>query len=100
MIKPIMRVGDPFSGICTAHSHPTDFTGVFTQDHGIGTASGRAIVRIGDTAPTSCGHTIQVTTGGNTIVSGIRIHREGDTGIVIQGGSYTAGTGDPLCQCD
>ena len=92
----VCRTGDTFSGTCTAtsHSHPTPFTGIWGPYPSVVTADGISIVRVGDTAPTSCGHTAQAAAGSiSTIGDGLAIHRVGDAIIVLEGGSGTSTSG-------
>lgn len=92
----VCRTGDSFAGTCLSpsHSNPTPFTGVWGIGSGILTADGFSIVRVGDTSPTSCGHTAQASSGSiNTIGGGIALHRQGDAIIVIEGGTGTSISG-------
>jgi hypothetical protein len=92
----VCRTGDSFSGTCNAHSNPTAFTGVWGASFiSLLTVGGLSVIRVGDQAPTSCGHTAQASTGSTSII-GVPIHRVGDAILVIQGGSGTSITGSSV----
>lgn len=102
-LRAIMRVGDIVEGTCYAHDSPRPFTGVFTNGSGIGTADGLAIIRVGDTGDTDCGHHFRAVTGAsNSTCDGIPIHRVGDTGVVIEDerGTFTSIQGSPVGSCE
>jgi uncharacterized Zn-binding protein involved in type VI secretion len=96
--KPVVLVGQVIHGTCSVHGAITlSFTvGSPTTD-----VNGSAVVRIGDTGTCSCGHTCKAVTGStNVFADGIGVHRQDDTGNVLNGvtvvGTYTADTGSPI----
>lgn len=89
----ICTVGSSFSGICYNHPSATAFTGNWTTSGSTTTINGLGVIRIGDQAPTSCGHTAQASVGSAYSKSGgIALHRSGDAITIIQtaGGSGTS----------
>jgi uncharacterized Zn-binding protein involved in type VI secretion len=89
-MKRICRIGDPAAGTCTAHHSPVGWTGTIATGSSTVTADGLGVARVGDTGPTSCGHTFQIVAGSSVATAGgIAIAREGDAVIVIEGGSGT-----------
>lgn len=88
----ICRTGDTFSGTCYNHSPYQAFIGTWTAGSTMYTAEGLEIIRVGDTAHASCGHTARATAGSTaTVVGGIAVHRVGDA-IDILEGSHGIGT--------
>jgi uncharacterized Zn-binding protein involved in type VI secretion len=95
-LQPVARVGDTAEGICYAHGSPVHWTGQFNIGSGGFTVDGNNAVVIGDTGPTSCGHTFKCITGSPIFTGlGIPVGRVTDLVIVIQGGNGTIITGSP-----
>jgi uncharacterized Zn-binding protein involved in type VI secretion len=93
----VCRTGDSFAGTCYAHTNPTPFTGTWVLGSPILTANGLSIIRVGDTAPTSCGHTARAIAGSiHTVGGGLALHRQGDAIDVIQGGTGTSTSGSSV----
>lgn len=102
--RKITRVGDTGEGYCSAPSHEPNkhFTTTFRTGFAKMTVNGRQVCVIGTIGDTTCGHTTRATTGsGKSSLGGIRLHRVGDTGIVVEdpGSTYTAITGSPNFDC-
>jgi hypothetical protein len=96
MAAGVCRTGDSFAGTCNAHPSPTAFTGVWGSSFILFlTGEGLSIIRVGDQAPTSCGHTAQAA-GGSTYIAGTQLHRVGDAIIVIQGGTGASTSGSSI----
>jgi len=86
----IVRMSDTVNGTCNAHVPPRSFIGTFNSGSPTVTCHGLKVVRIGDTGTTDCGHNIKAMTGSSVVkADDIGVHRVGDTGIVIEGGTYT-----------
>lgn len=93
----VCRVGDSFSGTCNNHSSATHFTGTWSGMSHLATADGQSVVLVGDVSPASCGHTAKAVGGASvTSVSGIAVHRSGDSITIVEGshgsGSSTSGS--------
>lgn len=93
----VARIGDQGYGTCHNHDHPVDCTITFTSGDSYVTADGIPVCVVGSVGTTSCGHTIIATTGSSICVGtgGKGIHRVGDTGEVVGGGTYTVTSGSP-----
>lgn len=96
--RRVTRLGDSAAGTCWAPNHdsPVSWTGVFTTCSGNLKADGIGLVRVGDTGPTSCGHTFRAISGSSVIldrVSGKALVREGDAVEVIEGGNGVVTSG-------
>lgn len=87
----ICRNGDSFSGTCAAHGVPTAFTGTWAISRPTLHSDGLDVVIVGDTSPTSCGHTAMATMG--SVVVTPSVHRVGDAITVLEGGSGQSTTG-------
>ena len=95
--KGIARVGDSCSGTCTAHRRTTAWTGpLLTSSVGF-TVDGIGACGVGDTGNTSCGHHFRVTSGSSVLTgNGIIVARQGDSVIVIEGGSGVVDVGSSV----
>ncbi len=61
---------------------------------------GRQLMCVGSKGVTDCGHNTVATTGSEFVtVRGLGVHRVGDAGVIVEGGSYTATTGMPGTNC-
>lgn len=102
--QAVCRYGDITTGICNGPGHPPgfNFTATWaTCSPDVSVDGGLGIVRVGDTGPTNCGHTIQATVGSSLgKVNGLAIQRVGDPVIVIQSGSGISQTGSPTFSCN
>lgn len=93
-MKKVSRITDTASGTCNAHDSPVGWTGAFTTGSTLVKVDGLGVARVGDTGPTSCGHTFRAITGSAVVTAdGIPVCREGDAVEVIQGGSGTITSG-------
>lgn len=103
-LKHVTRLGDSAAGICHAHTGgDVAWTGVFTTCSGVLKADGLGLVRVGDTGPTSCGHTFRAISGSSVIVdrlSGKALVREGDPVEVIEGGSGVVTSGSSIVRSE
>lgn len=81
----VCRVGDTVLGLCRAHGSPTVFGGTWTSGSPRVTADGFPVIRVGDTCPSSCGHTV-IAIAGSSIVkdNGVAIVRKGDAVSIVQ----------------
>lgn len=86
-LKGVAHVGSGATGFCHAHRRTVSWTGYFSVGTGGFTINGMDAVAVGDTGPTSCGHTFKVVGGSAVLTGGGKIiAREDDPVIVIEGG--------------
>jgi hypothetical protein len=88
-MQGVCRVGDSITGVCQANvpGHPRPFTGIWTNSSSTVTCNNIAIIRVGDTGITDCGHHIVASSGSGTInADSLTIHRVGDSVIINEGG--------------
>lgn len=87
----VARVGDTGHSTvnCSLHSpNPLPFTYTWTTGSTTVDILGVFIIRVGDTTPSSCGHTVVATTGaGSSGDNGHAIHRVGDQVAILEGGT-------------
>lgn len=95
MGQQVARIGDQGQGICYAHSSPRPFTTTFVSGDETVNLNEKQMCTIGTLGVTSCGHRTMATTGSSTVfgTDGKAVHRVGDTGIVIEGGTYVVVSG-------
>jgi uncharacterized Zn-binding protein involved in type VI secretion len=90
----LVQIGDLAQGICNAHPAPVHFTASFATGSETVSCDGIGLVRVGDTGPTDCGHTIIAIAGSEIIkADGIELVRVGDPVAVVEGGDGVIITG-------
>ena len=103
MTNPVARVGDVVTGYCDGPGHVRGrpFVGVWPTGSGTVVANGVAVIRVGDTGVTDCGHTFIAQTGSDiTTDTGIPIHRVGDVVATEGGGVGVTVTGSDTVTSD
>jgi uncharacterized Zn-binding protein involved in type VI secretion len=86
----VARVGDTVAGVCPQHLAPIAYTGVWASGSGTAKADGKAVIRLGDTGPASCGHTFHAIAASSVVSNaGVPVHRLGDAVEIIGGGPGT-----------
>ena len=87
-MRKVALVGDKVQGTCNAHDEPRSFTGTWTEASARYNCEGKDIIRVGDKGVTDCGHNFVAETGSQLCVFGGQgLHREGDSVVVLEGGS-------------
>ena len=81
-------------GTCNGHDTPEQAVGVWVSGDSACTVDNQPMVRVGDIAVLSCGHTAVAVTGSHDSISqGKAIHRVGDISVSSGGGTFVTVTG-------
>ena len=99
----VARVNDMVSGHCDGPGHEArhPFTGVWLTGSSLVSNDGMAVVFVGDTGVTDCGHHFTASTGSPLAgADGQQVHRVGDMVKVQEGGEGTTISGSDTLQSD
>lgn len=108
-LKPVCRLGDTASGMCSNHPSAVPWTGVVTIATGGFTVDGIQVATLGDGGTTSCGHEFTITSASAvcTAPNGKKIARKDDevtvtsiVGIPTGAGAGTLTSGSSTCSSE